>query len=276
MARPLRLEFPGALYHVTARGNARAPIYNAAADRLLFLDVLGIVIAEHGWLCHSYCLMPNHYHLLLETPEANLSRGMRQLNGVYGQRFNRRHDRVGHLFQGRFKGILVERESHLLELTRYIVLNPVRAAIVNAPEAYRWSSLRATLALTAPPPWLSVQALLEAFGTPARFLAFVREGTRAESPWAHLRGGLLGSETFADAMRSRMAEKAEQKEIPRRERFAHRQTLAQVFSPAVVADRSLRNARIREACRDMGYLYSEVGRHLGLHCATVSRIVASQ
>jgi REP element-mobilizing transposase RayT len=274
MARPLRIEFPGALYHVTARGNARAAIYHSDADRLLFLDVLGTVIEERGWLCHAYCLMPNHYHLLLETPEANLSRGMRQLNGLYSQRFNRRHDRVGHVFQGRFKGILVERESHLLELARYVVLNPVRAEIVHTAEAYRWSSLRATLGLTAPPPWLTIHGLLETFGSPARFFDFVCEGIGAESPWADLRGGLLGSEAFADEMASRMAEKAQQKEIPRRERFAHRLDLTQILSPHVAANRKLRNERIREACRGMGYSYSEVGRHLGLHCGTVSRIVA--
>jgi hypothetical protein len=219
--------------------------------------------------------MPNHYHLLLETPEANLSRGMRQVNGLYGQRFNRRHCRVGHVFQGRFRGILVDRESHLLELARYIVLNPVRAEIVHTAEAYRWSSLRATLGLTATPPWLTVRALLESFGSPARFLEFVREGVGAESPWADLRGGLLGSEAFADEIVPRMAQKAQQKEIPRRERFAHRKPLTQILSPHVVTNRKLRNKRIRKACRDMGYSYSEVGRHLGLHCGTVSRIVAA-
>ena len=276
MARPLRIEFPGALYHVTARGNARAPIYHFDADRLLFLDVLGSVVEEHRWLCHSYCLMPNHYHILLETPEANLSRGMRQLNGLYSQQFNRRHDRVGHVFQGRFKGILVEKESHLLELARYVVLNPVRAKIVRAAEAYRWSSLRGTLGLTPPPPWLTVHALLESFGSPGRFLEFVREGIGASSPWADLRGVLLGSEAFADRMGPRMNEKVQEKEIPRRERFAHRQPLEHVLSPQVVANRKLRNKRIREACRALGYTYSEVGRHLELHCGTVSRIVAAE
>jgi len=130
MARPLRLSYPGALYHVTARGNARQAIYTDDADRQMFLLVLEDVETRYHWLCHAYCLMDNHYHLLLETPQGNLSAGMRQVNGVYTQRFNRRHGRVGHIFQGRFKAILVERESYLLELCRYLVLNPVRAGIV--------------------------------------------------------------------------------------------------------------------------------------------------
>ena len=126
MARPLRLEFPGAVYHVSSRGNARQRIFFGDADRELFLDTLTQGIARYRWLCHAYCLMENHYHLLIETPRANLSLGMRQLNGIYTQTFNRRHHRVGHLFQGRFRAILVEKESYLLELCRYIVLNPVR------------------------------------------------------------------------------------------------------------------------------------------------------
>ena len=127
MARPLRIEFPGAIYHVTARGNARNAIVLDDEDRELFLVCLGEVILLFGWVCHAYCLMDNHYHLLIETPEGNVSRGMRQLNGVFTQRFNRRHGQVGHLFQGRFKAIVVDRESYLLELCRYVVLNPIRA-----------------------------------------------------------------------------------------------------------------------------------------------------
>ena len=126
MARPLRLEFAGALYHVTARGNERHSIFlgNIDDDRGAFLDVLASTCERFNWICHAYCLMTNHYHLLVETPDANLSKGMHQLNGVYTQYVNRRHGRVGHLFQGRFKGILVERDSYLLELARYVVLNP--------------------------------------------------------------------------------------------------------------------------------------------------------
>jgi REP element-mobilizing transposase RayT/predicted RNase H-like HicB family nuclease len=140
MARPLRLEFPGAIYHVTARGNARAAIFLGHEDRQCFMDVFGECIKRFHWLCHTYCLMDNHYHLLVETPEGNLSFEMRQLNGIYTLRFNRRHGRIGHVFQGRFKAILVERESYLLELCRYVVLNPVRAGMVANAAQYPWSS----------------------------------------------------------------------------------------------------------------------------------------
>jgi REP element-mobilizing transposase RayT len=134
MARPLRLEFAGALYHLTARGNARGDIFLDDADRRLFLALLGKEIAQQGWCCYAYCLMSNHYHVLIETPEANLISGMRRLNGVYTQAFNRRHARVGHVFQGRYKAIVVDQDSYGLELCRYIVLNPVRAKRVKRPQ----------------------------------------------------------------------------------------------------------------------------------------------
>ena len=107
MARPLRIEFPGAVYHVTSRGNERKAIFRDDQGRKTFLDTLKDVTLRYNWLCHAYCLMENHYHLLIDTPDGNLSVGMRQLNGIYTQRFNKRHGRVGHLFQGRFKAVLV-------------------------------------------------------------------------------------------------------------------------------------------------------------------------
>jgi len=111
MARPIRIEYDGAVYHVTSRGNARKRIYKDEVDRLKFLDILAEVNRKYNWLCHAYCLMDNHYHLIIETPDGNLSKGMRQLNGGYTQSFNRRHRRVGHIFQGRYKAILVEKEA---------------------------------------------------------------------------------------------------------------------------------------------------------------------
>src|SRR4030042_6670680 len=140
MARPLRIEFPGAVYHVTSRGNERKAIFRDDQDRKMFLDALVEVARRYNWLCHAYCLMGNH--LLIDTPDGNLSIGMRQLNGICTQRFNKRHGRVGHLFQGRFKAVLVQKDSHLLEACRYVVLNPVRAKGGERPEEWVWSSYR--------------------------------------------------------------------------------------------------------------------------------------
>ncbi|MBI2534293.1 MAG: transposase, partial [Deltaproteobacteria bacterium] len=164
MARPLRLEFNGAVYHLTSRGNARQKVFFSDTDRELFLETLAQVVSRYGWICHGYCLMANHYHLLVETPKANLSIGMRQLNGIYTQCFNRQHKRVGHLFQGRFKAILVQKESYLLELCRYIVLNPVRVKGGAEMGAWKWSSYRATAGLVLVPEFLSIDWLLEQFG----------------------------------------------------------------------------------------------------------------
>ena len=134
MSRPIRIEFPDALYHVTARGDRREDIFDDDQDRQTFLATLELVINQFNWTCYAWCLMDNHYHLLIQTLDGNLSKGMRQLNGVYTQASNRRHRRVGHLFQGRFKAILVDRDVYLLELARYVVLNPVRAGMVKKPE----------------------------------------------------------------------------------------------------------------------------------------------
>ena len=144
MARPLRIEYPGAVYHVTSRGNARQSIFIDYVDRQVFLKVLGNVVEKYNWLCHAFCLLDNHYHILVETQDPNLSLGTRQLNAVYTQRVNIRHHRVGHLFKGRYKAILVEKNEHLLELCRYIVINPVRARMVSEPRQWQWSSYTAT------------------------------------------------------------------------------------------------------------------------------------
>ena len=159
----MRIEFEGALYHVTARGNRQESIFYCDDDRDSFLHILGKVITRYNWICHAYCLMDNHYHLMIETPEANLSAGMRQLNGVYTQTLNRTHGKVGHVFQGRFKSILVEKESYLLELCRYIVLNPVRVGCVAKPDEWVWSSYNATTTGKNVPEWLTVDWVLAQF-----------------------------------------------------------------------------------------------------------------
>jgi REP element-mobilizing transposase RayT len=206
MARPLRLEYEGALYHVTARGNALQPIYRDEGDRKRFLHLLGEEIDQQRWHCYAYCLMNNHYHLLLETPEGQLSAGMRHLNGTYTQWFNRRHKRVGHVLQGRFKSILVDKDNYLLELCRYIVLNPVRARSVRRPQDWPWSSYCATAGRVAAPNWLDVSGVLRIFHR-TRVVAqhtykqFVREGIPQDSPWEQVRGQIfLGDEAFLSQM----------------------------------------------------------------------------
>lgn len=274
-ARPLRIEFPGALYHVTSRGNAKVAIFLDDADREEFLWRLGGVVREHRWICHAYCLMTNHFHLLLETPEANLSRGMRRLNGAYSQHFNRRHERVGHLLQGRFHSVLVERDSHLLELARYVVLNPVRSGMVLVPESYRWSSLRATLGLAPAPTWLACGALLARFGSRSRYLDFVREGMGREGPWRELRGAILGSDAFVERVCGRLESASGEIEFPRKERLAHREPLDAHFLLGAGEARPARNDTIRALVHSGRYTAAEISRHLGLHYSTVSRIVAA-
>lgn len=204
MARPLRIDHAGAIWHVTSRGNERGDVFRDDGDRERFLAVLGRAVGLFRWRLHAYVLMGNHYHLVLETPEPTLSRGMAYLNGVYTQYFNRRHGRVGHLFQGRFKAVLVEKESHLLQLLRYVVLNPVRAGACSTAAAWRWSSFGATAGLVRPPAWLHLDWTLAQFARDERearrkYRAFVADGLQGQyQPWGDVRSQIyLGSEDFA-------------------------------------------------------------------------------
>ncbi|WP_229259945.1 transposase [Duganella aquatilis] len=161
MSRPLRLEFAGALYHVTARGDRQHVIYRDDTDRFAWLEMLAKICVRFNSIVYSFCQMTNHYHLLIETAEPNLSDGMRQLNGMYSQYFNRRHHLVGHVFQGRYRAILVQKESHLRELARYVVLNPIRAKMVDTLDEWPWSSYALTIQAEPSPPWLRAELLLE-------------------------------------------------------------------------------------------------------------------
>lgn len=221
MARPLRLEFAGALYHLTARGNARANIFIDDEDRRLFLELLAKEIAQQGWRCYAYCLMGNHYHLLVETPTPNLVAGMRRLNGVYTQAFNRRHRRVGHVFQGRYKSILVDKDAYGLELCRYIVLNPVRARMVKGPRNWAWSSYRATRGEVTGGAWLDRGWVLGQLGgrnPGTAYERFVSQGLVEGSPWDKLKGQIwLGDEPFLERM-ERLAQGKPMANVPRVQR----------------------------------------------------------
>lgn len=221
MSRPLRLEFPGALFHVTSRGNERREIVRDDADRRRFVKLLARVVRERRWRLHAWVLMSNHYHLLVETPEVGLSRGIKWLNQRYAETFNQRHERVGHLFQGRFKSILVERERHLLELLRYVVLNPVRCGAATFAGEYEWSSYRATAGLQLQPRWLEIDWTLDQFGrdrAEAReaYRRFVAEGRGAAyNPREAIVGQIyLGSEDFRERMQTLVDTKQRSSEHP--------------------------------------------------------------
>lgn len=283
MARPLRLEFAGAVYHVTSRGNGRQQVFRSDDDRRLFLEVLGRTVTRWRWIVHAYCLMGNHYHLVIETPEPNLSRGMRQLNGEYTQAFNRRHNRAGHLFQGRFKGLVVEKDSHLLELCRYVVLNPVRARgmRVRRPEDWRWSSYCATAARGEAPGWLTVSWILSRFAAEESsalegYRRFVAAGLREKGRLEERSGLWIGSERYGERLKGLLGAKAEVREHPRRQRRPARRGLAEYLSPEACASRDARNEAIYRAYSEGGFSQRQIGDCLGMHYVTVSCIVRAR
>jgi putative transposase len=262
VARPLRLEVADGVYHLVARGNERRAIYRDESDRGRFLGLLSATCERFRWHCLGYCLMTNHYHLLVRTPEPNLSRGMRNLNGIYAQAFNRRYERVGHLFQGRYRAILVEAETQLLAVVAYIVRNPVRAGACEHPSGWPWSSHRATLG-ESPPGFLAVGELLA-------YLADERERARrryrkltASDPLAegiHGNGAIAGSEDF---LRRHLTGLALPKEIPSTQRRLPRPPLTQLLAGGE------RDAIAR--AYEHGYTMPTIARELGLHPSTVSR-----
>ena len=286
MARPLRLDHADALWHVTARGNERKAIYRDEKDFGQFVETLGEVVARYRWSLFAFVLMPNHYHLLLGTPLPTLSRGMRQLGSVYSQRFNRRWSRSGHLFQGRFFSLHVERESHLLELTRYMALNPVRADLVAEPAQWRWGSYRSAAGLEPAPGFLDSSWLREVFRSrrqsAARAFAEFVAAKNDYDPWGQVRHQVyLGSEAFC-------AERLEQARGPgRREGIAARQARGfaadvDTLRRRILGGRDPGEMTVRERNFHAHLLrtetlasYAEIGAVIGLTAAGARSAVAS-
>jgi REP element-mobilizing transposase RayT len=274
MARPLRIELSGGLYHVTARGDRQEDIYLGDDDRRQWLAILAHVCQRFNWVCHAWCQMSNHYHLVVETPDANLSAGMRQLNGVYTQWFNRTHQRVGHVYQGRFKGIMVEKDSYLLELARYVVLNPVRAGMVKDTVRWPWSSYHEMIGKRDAPEWLQTDWVLAQFGAQrqraiTKYMEFVREGIKRQSPWQSLQGQIyLGSEKFVAKMQKQAEKKSDLRDIPRAQRRPLAKPLAYYEKQGSSRDDAIANAY---ATGD--YTLQEIANHFNLHYATISRVI---
>jgi putative transposase len=280
MTRPLRVEFAGAAYHVTARGAGAEPVFPADEDRERFLEILRRVADRYHLVCHAYCLMNDHYHLLLETPEANLSRAMRQVNGVYGQYFSRRYRKAGRVLGGRFKSQVVEKDAFLLEVARYVVLSPVRAGLVADPSRWGWSSYRATAGEAPVPSFLAAGWLLGFLGGRTlvdrreRYRSFIREGLeeRETSVEGLERPLILGRPAFEKSLRPCLRDPA----------FSRKIAVESRRSPPPLEDllrdcspREVRNAAICEAHCRHGYTMKAIADHLNLHYSTVSRIVTA-
>lgn len=271
MARPLRLEFPGALYHVTSRGDRRKSIFFDDNDRQHWLDILGLVCSRFNFSVHAYCQMSNHYHLMIETLEGNLSQGMRQLNAFYSQEFNRQHGLVGHVFQGRYKAILVQKESYLLELARYVVLNPVRAGIVSDPKDWQWGSYNFTTGEHDAPTWLNTVWLLSQFGKSRNlslgaYRQFVLEGIGKESPLKDTQHQMiLGDQAFVMQHGERLGT-TDFTAVTKGQRRVAAMTLPQYEQTYANRDEAMARAYSSTA-----FTMAEIGKHFGVSYKTVSR-----
>jgi REP element-mobilizing transposase RayT len=240
MARPLRIEYPDAIYHVTARGIERRDIVADDRDRNKWLALLQRTVEAYRWHPFSFALMNTHYHLFVQTPDANLSTGMHYFNGSYAGYFNARHSRSGHLFGGRYKTVLVEGEGHWLELSRYIHLNPVRAGIVRKPEDWKWSTFKGYCHLSHRLAWIDYGQVLAEFGGDASsgrkaYKTFVEAGlaSRPKSPLSEaVQGMILGSKAFVEKIRGLLGERPHDRELPALSRLRRRPALEEVIAKA--------------------------------------------
>ncbi|MBA5687469.1 transposase [Rugamonas apoptosis] len=274
MNRPLRIEFEHALYHVTARGDRQDSIFRSDSDRLVWLTLLGETCERFNFEVRAYCQMTNHFHLLLETVSGELARGMRHLNGTYSRYFNRTHGLIGHVFQGRYKAILCQHETYLLELSRYIELNPVRARMVALPNEWPWSSYQATIGLVDSPPWLRSALLLMQFGgkqLEARlsYKEFVLAGIGGINPLSKVSNQMLLGDGDFRASVIGIQPPGDLREIKRTQRRAIALPLAKYFA----AYRDPKEAMAR-AYYSLGYSMREIAQHARVSIKTVSRVVA--
>lgn len=276
MARPLRVQYPGALYHVIARGNDKQKIFFDDKDRCGFLKWIENAVTTHNLIIHAYCLMGNHYHLLVETLDGNLSTVMRDLNGNYSQWFNARHRRVGHLFQGRYKAFVIEKEAYLLIVARYIVLNAVQAGLVTHPRLWTWCSYNASAGTAKAPRWLYVDWLLSNFSkkratAQKAYREFVMSGLDVD-PYEDLEHNfILGSPQFVHWIWENHTVGSEAlKEHPREQRIVGRPTLDEIFAEDMT--RGERDVAIIFARLRCGYLVTEIAKQTGLDRSTVGKI----
>lgn len=237
MGRPLRIEYAGAVYHITSRGNERRDIFLDDEDRITFLRILKDYHDRFGILIHSYVLMGNHYHLILETPKGNLLKVMHGINSRYTAYFNRRHNRAGHLYQGRYKAIIIDRDNYLIPLSRYVHLNPVKANIVQMPEQYKWSSYPGYIGKSKEDAWIEYSWVLSKFSENRKkagnkYKEYVEEGLKEkiESPLGDIWGQLvLGGGDFREKIMDLLKGQPIGKEIVQRKRFDRKPSAEEIM-----------------------------------------------
>jgi REP element-mobilizing transposase RayT len=284
MARPLRIEYPGAFYHITSRGNERRVVFKSERDRGKFLSYLGSATERYAAIVHVYCLMDNHYHLLLETPAGNLSQIMHHINGAYTTYYNTKRERSGHLFQGRYKAILIEADEYAKELSRYIHLNPVRAGMCAHPEEYPWSSCRYYGVERKAPDWLQRGFILDYFGkdfsvSMKRYRDFVQAamGESYDNPLAELEHSvILGSGPFVAEIRDRyLKHTAHDRDLPALRTLLKKPSLDQIehaVDAVLLCEPKLaRQVKLHLCQRYSGMTLTEIGLRFGVGPSGVSQ-----
>lgn len=282
MGRPLRIEYPGAHYHVTSRGNERKDVFKSQKDRVQFLLYLESAVNRYEAIIHAYCLMNNHFHLLLETPSGNLSKIMQHINGAYTNYFNMKRKRSGHLFQGRYKAIVIEADEYARELSRYIHLNPVRANIVEKPEEYRWSSYLDYIGERKRPEWLEASFVLDYFGKGEdrfrKYRGFVEDllGSEYESPFSNvIASTMLGSESFVCELTERHIDgKQNDRELPAARKLMSKpslQAIMEAVKDISISSRLTKNASIYLCHKYSGSGLKEIGEKFGTKESAVSQ-----
>ncbi len=277
MSRPVRIEFPGATYHVTSKSRLKQVIFIDDDDRGSFLNMLENVVQRFGWLIHSFVLLSDHYELVVEVPESNLSKGMRQLNGVYTQHFNRRHGREGPIFHGRFKSVLFEKKSYLLPICRHVVTGPHRLPVPENYALYKWSSYRALAGQARKPSFLHPDEVLKSFAkrekdSQRKYREYIKQGLDADSPMSARKNQvLLGSPRFLNEMKPILQGERLSKRGPKAAK--RRRSLRVLFKRVEEISRHERNELIKRAHLEHGYTLMEIGDHLGLHYTTVSKVI---
>lgn len=276
MARRRRILFPGAVYHLMARGNRRARIFEDDADCTRFFALLGDTVARYDVRVYAACLMVNHFHVVGETPRGNLADAMRFLNGVYAQWSNRRHKRAGHLFEARYRSVIVQRELYLKRVSRYVVLNPVRAGLVESPGDWRWTTYRGTAGLETPQPWLSLEWLGWAFRAASRLEGMRRYAEFVNTPARDIRRDedrvAIGNTSFRAEMNDLARALPLDRELPGPSQAFRRLPLDTILATRTSTRADLR--RLMHAAHVLhGYSQGDIARRLDLNRSTVSRAI---